>query len=123
VQVVNLDVEVLEQITQADVWIVRAYDASLLSHGLCIDDPDDRSITAQIHSECALNAIKLVLGSMTDEDNGLERSVSANAMAHERVDDDLLRLSYRDEFGGTEMEDFRVYSTWDVVEKVGVWHT
>jgi hypothetical protein len=59
---------------------------------------------------------------MANEDNGLERSISAIARAHERVDEDLLGLFYRDEFSGTEMEDFTVPGTWEVVEKVGVRH-
>jgi len=114
-----VDVEVCEEVVETNVRTLRATDTSLLRHLLCIYDLDDGAVAEQIDTECTLDLFKLVLDSMTHQDDWLERSI-AYTWAHERVDENLLRFLLRDELASAEMELLGISSTGEVVAQMRV---
>lgn len=124
VQVVDMNIEVREEVTETNIRALGTCNASLSRHGLRIDDLDDCTVTTQVHSESALDVFELILDRVADQYDGLKSPylVTAQTRTHEGIDDDLFRFLRRDELGCAEVEDLRIATALEVVLKMSVWH-
>jgi hypothetical protein len=72
VQVEYVDVEVGEEVAEADIWAIWSHNTSFLRHDLRVYNLYDGAVGSGVDTEGALEVLELVFNSVADENDRLQ---------------------------------------------------
>ena len=72
VEIGDREVEVREEVLEADEGTLGALDSRVLGHGLGVDDLDNGAVAEEVDAEFAQDVVEFIVYGMADEDDGLQ---------------------------------------------------